>query len=73
MLYITNRDKPGLVGALGSILGDASINIATFQLGRDEEGGNAIALIEIDSSPAPDLLGKLIEVENILQAIPMRF
>ena len=73
MLYITNRDKPGLVGALGSILGDAGVNIATFQLGRDDEGGNAIALIEIDSSPAPDLLWKLAEVENIVQAIPMRF
>ena len=73
MLYITNRDKPGLVGALGSILGDAGVNIATFQLGRDDEGGNAIALIEIDSSPAPDLLWKLSQVENIVQAIPMRF
>ncbi len=73
MLYITNHDKPGLIGALGSILGDAGVNIATFQLGRDKEGGNAIALIEIDSSPTSVLLSKLAKVENIIQAIPMRF
>ncbi|MBC8241668.1 MAG: ACT domain-containing protein [Alphaproteobacteria bacterium] len=43
MLYITNCDKPGLIGALGTTLGDAGINIATFHLGRAEQGGDAIA------------------------------
>ena len=48
MLYVRNRDRPGLIGALGKILGDAQINIATFHLGRDKPGGDAIALVEVD-------------------------
>ncbi|MFZ2467975.1 MAG: phosphoglycerate dehydrogenase, partial [Parvibaculum sedimenti] len=48
MLYVTNQDKPGFIGALGSILGKASINIANFNLGREAAGGDAICLIEVD-------------------------
>ena len=47
MLYVRNQDKPGLIGALGSTLGDAGINIATFHLGRVKQGGDAIALVEV--------------------------
>ena len=53
MLYITNADKPGFIGALGTTLGDAGVNIATFHLGRQTEGGDAIALVEIDEAIAP--------------------
>ena len=48
MIYITNLDKPGFIGKFSSTLGDAGINIATFHVGRDAPGGNAVALIEID-------------------------
>ncbi|MFZ3248181.1 MAG: phosphoglycerate dehydrogenase, partial [Pseudolabrys sp.] len=48
MIYITNRDKPGFIGKFSSTLGEAGINIATFHVGRDAPGGNAVALIEID-------------------------
>ena len=48
MIYITNLDKPGFIGKFSSTLGEAGINIATFHVGRDAPGGNAIALIEID-------------------------
>ena len=47
MLYITNEDKAGFIGQLGTTLGNASVNIATFNLGRLQEGGDAIALIEV--------------------------
>jgi D-3-phosphoglycerate dehydrogenase len=53
MLYVRNADKPGFIGGLGRILGDAGINIATFHLGRDRPGGDAIALVEVDQ-PLPD-------------------
>ena len=43
MLYITNLDKPGFIGRFSSTLGEAGINIATFHLGRDAPGGDAIA------------------------------
>ena len=41
MLYVTNEDKPGFIGRFGTLLGEAGINIATFNLGRDEPGGDA--------------------------------
>ena len=52
MIYITNLDKPGFIGRFSSTLGEAGINIATFHVGRDGAGGNAIALIEIDGELA---------------------
>ena len=48
MIYVTNLDKPGFIGKFSSTLGDAGINIATFHVGREAPGGDAIALIEID-------------------------
>ena len=44
MLYVTNEDKPGLIGRLGTVLGDAGLNIATFQLGRAGSGGVSVFL-----------------------------
>jgi D-3-phosphoglycerate dehydrogenase len=48
MLYTTNTDVPGIIGFMGSTLGDAGVNIANFQLGREKESGNAIALLYVD-------------------------
>lgn len=59
MLYVTNEDKPGLIGNLGKLLGDASINIANFNLGRNDAKTDAIALLEVDQ-PVPDALLKKI-------------
>ena len=53
MLYVTNQDKPGFVGTFATLLADAGINIATFHLGRESAGGNAIALVEIDGTVPP--------------------
>ncbi len=52
MIYVSNEDKPGFIGRFASILGNAGVNIATFALGRDREGGSAIALVEVDSPVA---------------------
>src|SRR5580658_499839 len=48
MLLINNLDKPGFIGALGTILGEANINIATFHLGREALGQDAIAIVGVD-------------------------
>jgi D-3-phosphoglycerate dehydrogenase len=48
MLYVVNEDKPGFIGKLGTMLGDAKINIASFALGRSAPGEDAIALVEVD-------------------------
>src|SRR6202012_2432949 len=48
MLYVVNEDKPGFIGKLGTMLGDAKLNIASFALGRSAPGEDAIALVEVD-------------------------
>jgi len=73
MLYVSNQDKPGLIGALGTILGEAGVNIATFHLGREHSGGNAIALLEIDDRVDDDILAKLGELPNVVQAKRLTF
>ena len=73
MIYITNLDKPGFIGKFSSTLGDAGINIATFHVGRDAPGGNAIALIEIDGELPPDVLAKVRALPQVQQARPLRF
>jgi len=73
MLYITNSDKPGFIGALGTLLGSAGINIANFNLGRSEEGGDAIAFIEIDETPSKDVVDQIMGLEHVLQVVPMKF
>lgn len=49
LIYIINRDVPGVVGKVGTILGDREINIAEYNLAREAEGGDAMAIITIDS------------------------
>jgi D-3-phosphoglycerate dehydrogenase len=51
MLYINNLDKPGFIGALGMLLGEAGVNIATFNLGRVSADEDAIALVGVDQAP----------------------
>ena len=73
MLYVTNQDKPGFVGRFASLLGQAGINIATFHLGREAEGGNAIALVEVDGAVPADVLAKVHEIPNVQQVKPLMF
>jgi D-3-phosphoglycerate dehydrogenase len=73
MIYITNLDKPGFIGKFSSTLGDAGINIATFHVGREAAGGNAIALIEIDGQLPPDVLEKVRKLPQVQQAKPLSF
>src|SRR5499433_2600290 len=73
MIYITNLDKPGFIGRFSSTLGDAGINIATFHVGRDAPGGNAIALIEIDGDLPPQVLAAVRALPQVQQARPLKF
>jgi D-3-phosphoglycerate dehydrogenase len=73
MIYITNLDKPGFIGRFSSTLGDAGINIATFHVGRDAPGGNAIALIEIDGELPPHVLTAVRALPQVQQARPLKF
>jgi len=73
MIYIINLDKPGFIGKFSSTLGDAGINIATFHVGREAPGGNAVALIEIDGELPPEVLAKVRALPQVQQARPLRF
>jgi len=73
MLYVTNEDQPGLIGGLGTVLGDAGLNIATFQLGRNKPGGDAIALVEVDQAVPADVLVKVTKLPNVVQAKALNF
>jgi D-3-phosphoglycerate dehydrogenase / 2-oxoglutarate reductase len=73
MIYITNLDKPGFIGRFSSTLGEAGINIATFHVGRETAGGNAIALIEIDDELPPDVLAQVRALPQVQSAQPLKF
>ena len=73
MLYVTNQDRPGFVGRFATLLADAGINIATFHLGRETAGGNAIALVEVDGAVPPDVLAQVQQIPNVQQVKPLRF
>ncbi len=73
MLYITNEDKPGFIGALGTTLGDAGVNIATFHLGRAVQGQDAIALLELDGQIDAQTLEKVRALPHTKQAEALRF
>ena len=73
MVYITNEDKPGLIGALGTALGESGINIATFHLGRSAPGEDAIALIEVDSDVSDEILTKVKALPHVVRAASLAF
>ncbi len=66
MLVLHNMDVPGVIGNLGNILGKNNLNIAGFHLGRKEDGGKAVAIINIDSPPTTEALRELRNTTNIL-------
>ncbi len=73
MLYVNNNDKPGLIGHLGTILGEAAINIASFHLGRNKAGGDAIALVEIDQTASREVMAKVCALPNVVQCKALNF
>ena len=73
MIYVTNEDKPGFIGRFAGLLGDAGVNIATFALGRDEQGGSAIALVSIDGTAPPDVVAKVSKIDGVRQVAALRF
>ena len=73
MLYVTNDDKPGFIGALGTLLGKAGVNIASFNLGRTKAGGDAIALLEVDGPVEANVLAQISTLSLVKQAQVLEF
>jgi D-3-phosphoglycerate dehydrogenase len=73
MLLINNLDKPGFIGALGTILGEANINIATFHLGRHAAEQDAIAIVGVDQVLPEVIQHKLRALPHVRYVKVLRF
>ncbi len=73
MIYVSNVDKPGFIGRFASLLGNAAINIATFALGRDREGGSAVALVEVDGAVPEKVLEGVKGLPGVKEAKALAF
>jgi D-3-phosphoglycerate dehydrogenase len=73
MLYLINNDEPGFIGSLGTTLGDAGVNIASFHLGRPTKGSDAIALLQLDQEIGESLLEKVRALPQVHQAQTLAF
>ncbi|SFK48348.1 phosphoglycerate dehydrogenase [Methylocapsa palsarum] len=73
MICVSNEDKPGFVGRFASILGNAGVNIATFALGRDREGGSAIALVEVDGVVPDEALAQVKKLPGVKEVKALTF
>jgi len=73
MIYIVNTDEPGFIGALGTMLGQHGVNIATFNLGRRAAGGEAVALVAVDDPITPELADELRGLAGVREVVPLSF
>jgi len=68
MLVMHNRDVPGVIGRVGTILGERGINISAFHLGRRERGGEAMAVIQIDAALDERTFAQVLAFEPVISA-----
>jgi D-3-phosphoglycerate dehydrogenase len=66
MLLIQNYDRPGVIGSIGTTLGNRNINIATMQFSRDRSGGVAISLLHLDSVISKEVMEELSQLPNVI-------
>src|SRR5579884_506177 len=72
MIFFTNNDKPGVIGKMGSILGECNVNIAGMYLGRERQGGKALALLLVDNPVRQEVIDQVRQIDNILSARVIR-
>ena len=73
MLYVKNEDKPGMIGRLGTLLGEAKVNVATFHLGRLGQGQTAAALLGVDAPIEPMVLNAVRALNLVVSARTLAF
>jgi D-3-phosphoglycerate dehydrogenase len=69
LAFFTYADRPGMVGTVGKILGDSSVNIAGMQVSRDAKGGHALVALSVDSAIPAEALA---EIEHAIDATSLR-
>jgi D-3-phosphoglycerate dehydrogenase len=73
MLFIRNFDKPGFIGAFGKLMGEAALNIATLNLGRDKPGGDAICMVAVDEQVPEEVLAKVRALPQVVRVNRLEF
>lgn len=73
ILLVAHHDKPGIIGRLGSILGDSGTNIATMQVGRKVVGGSAIMVLTVDKPAPAEAIQELLQLPEINQVKEISF
>ena len=73
MLFVRNADEPGLIGALGTVLGDAGLNVGDFRLGRIADEDQAIALVSVDDAVSEETLETILALPQIKRACALSF
>jgi D-3-phosphoglycerate dehydrogenase len=71
MLVTRNHDVPGVIGSIGTTLGQGGVNISRFHLGRRERGGEAMAVIEVDQPISKPTLESLRSLDHVISAQPI--
>ncbi len=66
LLILSNTDRPGIVGWIGTIMGNHNVNIASMSLGRDTQGGKALTVLNLDSAPNDQVLAEIRKDKDIL-------
>jgi D-3-phosphoglycerate dehydrogenase len=67
LFIFVNKDKPGVVGYIGTLMGRHKVNIASMSLSRDEAGGSALTVLNLDSVPGPDVLAEIAKDPDITE------
>jgi D-3-phosphoglycerate dehydrogenase len=65
LFIMTNKDRPGIVGWIGTVMGEHNVNIASMSLGRDKIGGKALTVLNLDSMPSEEVLEKIRQAKDI--------
>ncbi len=72
LLYFKNQDTPGVVGKIGTLLGNNAINIASMKLGRIPESGYALGLVTVDGDLPETVIQNLKKIPEIVEARALR-
>ena len=73
MMFVRNADKPGFIGRFGMLLGGAGVNIATFNLGREKPGGDAICMVAVDEPVTDAVLAEVAALPHVVRVRRLRF
>jgi D-3-phosphoglycerate dehydrogenase len=73
MLFVRNADKPGFIGRFGMLMGEAGLNIATLNLGRDRPGGDAICMVAVDEPVSDEVLARIKALPQVVRVNRLEF